>query len=99
MAASVSAAILRNELPLKGVRRIANSAIDRALHVIGEPTVDTDEDIHVIRATTKHLRALLRLVRPLLPDETFKTEDEHLRKAARMLAGLRDAVVALQTLS
>ena len=87
------------ELPLAGVQRIANAAIDRAVHLIAEPTADPDEDIHVIRATTKQLRALLRLVRLLVPDEAFRRQNVQLRKAARMLAGFRDAAVALETLS
>jgi CHAD domain-containing protein len=92
-------AILPRESPLAGVQRIANAAIDRAVLLVAAPSVDPDEDIHVIRSTTKQLRALLRLVRLLVPDEAFRRQNVQLRKAARMLAGFRDAGVALETLA
>lgn len=58
---------------------------------------DYDRAIHDSRTSLKKLRALLRLLRPALPPETFRDEDHRVRDFGRQLCGVRDAAVMLAT--
>lgn len=55
------------------------------------------EAVHQARTALKKLRALLRLVEPAM-GAAFAREDETLRRLARTLAPVRDAVVLLETI-
>jgi CHAD domain len=57
-----------------------------------------EEDLHQVRLAIKRLRAILRLLRPLVSETFFKRENARLRTAARRLARLRDFAVARRTL-
>jgi CHAD domain-containing protein len=46
----------------------------------------------------KKLRAVLRLVRDPVGDDTYRRDNERFRDAARLLSGARDAEVKLQTI-
>jgi CHAD domain-containing protein len=52
-----------------------------------------------MRTTVKRLRALLRLLRPLIAPSTFTRENARLQGAARRLASGRDCTVARKTLT
>jgi hypothetical protein len=54
--------------------------------------------IHDTRRCLKRLRALLRLVRPGLPDSTYKREANRIAGVGRLLAGARDQYVMRETL-
>jgi CHAD domain-containing protein len=57
-----------------------------------------EQSIHRIRTTIKRLRALLRLLRPVVETEFFDRENARLRTAARLLSFARDSEVARDTL-
>lgn len=78
----------------KAVRRIAREQLDKALDSLDDRD-DLAELIHDVRKRCKKLRALIRMVRPAFPD--FDEENAAFRDAAELLAGPRDAQVALET--
>ena len=55
--------------------------------------------MHEARKDMKKLRALLRLARGELGEDTFRRENACFRDAGRELAGVRDADVMLDTLT
>jgi CHAD domain-containing protein len=63
------------------------------------PTTDGAEDLHFVRVTIKRLRAILRLIRPVIKKRAFDRENVRLRTAARRLSIARDADVARKTLA
>jgi CHAD domain-containing protein len=91
---------LRQGRPLPDeLRRAARGRIDHALDELHGKTDSTPEEaVHEARKDMKKLRALLRLARGELGEETFARENACFRDAARELAGTRDADVMLETL-
>ncbi len=88
----------RNESVSAGLRRIVDELIKSAIACIKQPSTDREEDLHQVRLAIKRLRAILRLLRPLVSKTFFKRENARLRSAARRLARLRDVAVARRTL-
>jgi CHAD domain-containing protein len=81
------------------IARVAYGRIDHALDELRGKTDSTPEEaVHEARKDMKKLRALLRLARGELGDDTFARENECFRDAARELAGTRDSDVMLDTL-
>jgi CHAD domain-containing protein len=81
------------------LRRIARGRIDHAMGELRGKTDSTPEEaVHEARKDMKKLRALLRLARGELGEDTFARENACFRDAARELAGTRDADVMLETL-
>lgn len=74
-------------------RRIAREQIDGAVDAIDGK--DAAVATHEVRKCCKKVRALLRLVRPVLPD--YADENADFRDIAQSLAGSRDAKVLLDT--
>jgi CHAD domain-containing protein len=91
---------LREGRPLPAeLRRVARGRIDHALDELRGKTESTPEEaVHEARKDMKKLRALLRLARGELGEETFARENACFRDAARELASTRDADVMLETL-
>jgi len=87
-----------NESVSAGSRRIVDELIKSAIACIKQPSTDREEDLHQVRLAIKRLRAILRLLRPLVSKTFFKRENARLRSAARRLARLRDLAVARRTL-
>jgi CHAD domain-containing protein len=56
------------------------------------------EAVHGARKDIKKARALLRLARPGLPEETYRSENAALREVARSLTAAREADVLTETL-
>ena len=90
--------LCRNESVSAGLRRIVDELIKSAIACIKEPSREREEDLHQVRLAIKRLRAILRLLRPLVSKTFFKRENARLRSAARRLARLRDLAVARRTL-
>ena len=90
--------LCRNESVSAGLRRIVDELITSAIECIRQPSTDREEDLHQVRLAIKRLRAILRLLRPLVSKTFFKRENARLRSAARRLARLRDLAVARRTL-
>lgn len=92
-----------------GVRRIALQQIDRAIVRLqpGEgrkPSMSApateqgpEASVHDVRKRLKRLRALLRLARPALGEHLYGQENHRYRDTARLLAGVRDREVMIQT--
>jgi CHAD domain-containing protein len=88
----------RNESVDARLRRIVDELIKSAIACIEEPSREREEDLHQVRLAIKRLRAILRLLQPLVSKTFFKRENARLRSAARRLARLRDLAVARRTL-
>lgn len=88
--------VFRQEEPVAaGVRRIAREQIDAAVAELNDPALDRHEAVHQVRKRCKKLRALLRLVRPVLGD-VYHAENARFRDAARTLSAVRDATALLE---
>jgi CHAD domain-containing protein len=89
-----------DEQTAQGVSRIALGRIEKALRQL---TLTEDEHlaaaIHEARKEIKKLRAVLRLVREELGEESFGEENRRYRDIGRMLAASRDAQAKLETLN
>ena len=77
-------------------RQIASDQIAKALNEAENSTKDLGETIHKLRRSSKKLRGLLQLVRPVFVD--FSEENAAIRDAAQTLSHVRDYDVTLQTL-
>ncbi|MEN6625737.1 MAG: CHAD domain-containing protein [Candidatus Sumerlaeia bacterium] len=78
--------------------RVVEQRRRRAERHVADASKDLTRAVHELRRICKELRALWRIVRPLVGEETFSRENLRLRDAARGMAGARDAVVMLDTL-
>lgn len=58
---------------------------------------DIDAGVHEARKAMKRLRALLRMVRPHIGERAYKFENRSLRDVARLVSGVRDSAVAVET--
>src|SRR5688500_6219879 len=78
----------------RGLRRIACEQIDRALEAL-ELVDDRASAVHDVRKCCKRLRGLVRIVRTRF--DGYEAEDRFFRNTARLLGGLRDQEVLLET--
>jgi CHAD domain-containing protein len=90
--------IKRGESVPDAIQRIAMEQIERARNELGAQEPDAAEAVHQARKRFKKLRALARLVRPVMRNKTFKAENRFFRDQARALASARDDQVMLDTL-
>jgi CHAD domain-containing protein len=80
------------------VRRIVLKQLEAAiseLHTIGDP--QSDDAIHDARRRVKKIRAIIRLVRPVL-DKTYRLVDNDLRTVSALLAPVADGRGVIETL-
>lgn len=80
----------------KGVRRIGLEQIERAETELNGAG-DKATAVHETRKGLKRIRALLRLVRPGLGEETYQRENARFRDIGALLSGTRDRHVMLET--
>ena len=81
------------------VRRIVLRQLEVAiseLHTVGDP--ESDEAVHDARRRVKKIRAIIRLVRPVL-DRTYRVVDHDLREVSKMLAPVADGQGVIETLN
>jgi CHAD domain-containing protein len=77
-----------------GVKRIVHGKVETGIgHLDGE--MDPHETVHEVRKRCKEVRAVLRLVRTVLP--TYSAENAHYRDAARRISEIRDAQALVET--
>jgi CHAD domain-containing protein len=88
----------RGEAVPEAVQRIAMEQIERAQKELRGRLPDAAEAVHQARKRFKKLRALVRLVRPVMNKKVFKEENGFFRDQARALASARDDQVMLDTL-
>ena len=79
-----------------GLRDAALRQFDLAIPPLVEGE-DADRAIHGARKAMKRLRAMLRLVRPVIGNQRYRAENDYLRDTARVLSPLRDARVMVDT--
>jgi CHAD domain len=93
-------ALLGDERTGEGLRRIALAQLDLAIEAIeGHDGVSSPQRrVHEARKALKRLRALLRLVRDELGEQSYARESAVVREAGKRLAQARDAQVLLETL-
>lgn len=96
---SQSFRLKRREPVADGLRRVGRGRAEKALLALRNPEGDRSEAIHSARKELKKLRAVLRLCRDELGEETFRRENERFRDAGRLLSSSRDAGVKLETLT
>ena len=77
----------------EGLRRLSLDQFDRALTHLRGQSGSRDVAIHEMRKASKRIRALLRMVRPVIGERVFKAENASLRDAARLVSGVRDGAV------
>lgn len=88
----------RKESVRKGVGRIALDQLDRARDELTDPQLDHGEAVHQARKRFKKIRAVLRLVRPVLGKSRYRRHNRTFRDLGRALSGPRDAEVMVETL-
>jgi hypothetical protein len=80
------------------VRRIVLRQLETAiseLHTVGDP--QSDDAVHDARRRVKKIRAIIRLVRPVL-DKAYRSVDRDLSTVSRLLAPVADGRGILETL-
>jgi CHAD domain-containing protein len=87
-----------NEPIAEGISRVGLEQIEIAQARLTRRN-DVSTAIHDTRRCLKRLRALLRLVRPALPNGTYRREANRLAGIGKMLAEARDQYVMQQTLA
>lgn len=80
------------------VRGALCDEIADALQALWEQRQPNDQAMHQVRKDLKRARAALRLLREAVGEAAYARENLELRDAARPLAGVRDASVALEVL-
>lgn len=82
-----------------GIRRVVDEQIGLAVAELrGETERTRDQEVHEARKRCKRVRAVLRLIRDLIGDDTYRRENVAVRDAARRIAGVRDAQILVTTL-
>lgn len=76
----------------------ARKLLDESISLTQANGVRRHFAVHEIRKNLKKSRALLRMVRLELGEESFKAENQFLRNAGRMISEIRDAAANLETL-
>lgn len=89
-------AVGEDDLPA-GLRACAREQLDGALAQLERAALAQGDAIHETRKHLKKTRALLRLMRPALGGERYRSESAALRDAGRALSSARDADVLVDT--
>lgn len=89
---------LRGESISRGLNRVVNLQFDLALTLGNAASHELAEAVHGTRKATKRLRAMLRLVRDNLSEETYYTNNATLRLVAAELGSVRDSWVMASSL-
>jgi len=83
----------------KSLRRIVRSQMDAVLEELTATHKGSrDEAVHEARKALKKIRAILRLVRPVIGDKAYRRENTCFRDAGRPLTEVRDARILIATL-
>src|SRR5262245_49805079 len=83
----------------KGIRRIVRKQMEAALEQLTGPHKGSrDEAVHEARKCFKKIRAVLRLVRPVIGEKNYHEENTCFRDAGRPLTEVRDAKIFIETL-
>lgn len=86
-----------NIVNAKRLRAALQAQVTSALDYLQDGDV-SDQNVHAARKCIKKARASLRLLRDVVPVETYRRENEVLRDAARPLSATRDAKILVDAL-
>jgi CHAD domain-containing protein len=81
------------------LKRISVGQFDHALRGLRGGIDERDRAIHEARKAMKRLRAILRMVRPLIGDRVYRAENSILRDTAGVVAGVRDGLVMVDAVA
>ncbi len=91
-----------NEFTLKGadlsgqqIRQVILGQVDNTLDLINQKGTGLDEIIHSTRKNIKRIRAVLRMIRFSIENETYKQENLFFRDINRTVSAIRDSKVTL----
>ena len=87
-----------DQSPGKNLLRIFRQQIDGGVALARGERKPEDTLVHDMRKQLKKARAVLRLLREQIGRGTFRREDRRLRDIGRLMTGVRDAEVRLQTM-
>lgn len=90
--------LLAEETIEAGLKRILMELLAESRQLLLEPGEERDTAVHNARKNGKRLRAVLRLIRPVLGEESYQRENIAIRDASRHLAAMRDTAVLIETL-
>ncbi|HEX4132315.1 MAG TPA: CHAD domain-containing protein [Pirellulales bacterium] len=83
----------------KNLRRLAREQLQDAITALRHPKRESrDEAVHTARRSCKKVRALLRLVRPVIGQRAYRHQNAKFRDVARPLTEVRDAKILIETL-
>ncbi|MGQ0847829.1 MAG: CHAD domain-containing protein [Actinomycetota bacterium] len=91
--------LMPGETVAGGLRRISLSQFEAVLENLSDSAIDRHIAIHEVRKSTKRVRALLRMVRPVIGEKIYRAENAVLRDAARLVSGVRDGAVMVDALA
>src|SRR5262249_20556944 len=80
------------------IPRIARERVERVIEYVAEKPRPSAESIHSARKDLKSLRAVLRLARGSIVDETRRSQNLLFRDAGRSLAAARDSQALVEEL-
>ena len=90
---------LEIDKPFAGeIPRIARERLERVIESLSEKPQPSAESIHSARKDLKSLRALLRLARGAITEETRRSENIIFRDTGRSLSALRDSQALVEAL-
>jgi CHAD domain-containing protein len=81
----------------KGIRRVAHGRTKDAIELLRDEETAPVEAVHEARKDMKKLRATLKLVRPVVGDDTYRRENRRFRDAGRALSDVRDSQARAET--
>jgi CHAD domain-containing protein len=80
------------------LRRISLEQFEASLDSLSSRS-DLNLAIHELRKSNKRVRALLRMVRPVIGDKVYRAENGALARASRLVAPVRDGKVLLDAVT
>ena len=82
----------------EAIDRVTDEQFDVALGIADSPAQDRALAVHSTRKSLKRLRAMLRLVRDVIPEDCYPTDNQVLKLIGLELSAVRDSWVMSQTL-
>jgi CHAD domain-containing protein len=79
-----------------GLRRLSVREFEHALEGLSDPGTSREVAIHEMRKSAKRVRALLRMVRPVIGERVYRFENGLLREAAASVSAVRDGIVMVE---
>jgi CHAD domain-containing protein len=82
----------------RGLQRICLEQFETSLDTLSSGD-DINLAIHELRKSNKRVRALLRMVRPVIGDKVYRAENDALARASRLVSPVRDGKVLIDAVT